>query len=132
MAGFTVDEGLSYIGNVIYKAATQETYTMGLFVNAPGALTTSSVWANVTQPTGTGYSEITLVAGSFTVSAAGVVTYPLQAWTATDNWSADVQGYYIRNNNGTPKLVHVEYRPAGGFAMTPGKTYEVDLSVDTS
>ena len=131
MAGFTVDEGQSYIGSVVYAAGTQETYTLGLFTNAPGALTTTSTWAAVTQPSGSGYAEKTLSAGSFSVSATGVVTYPTQTWTATDNWTGDVQGYYIRNNNGTPKLVHVEYRDAGGFSMLNGRTYEVDLSVDT-
>lgn len=132
MAGFTVDEGLSYFGNIIYKAGTQETYTLGLFTNAPGGLTQASAWAAVTQPTGTGYAEITLVAGTFVVSATGVVTYPQQQWTASDTWNADVQGYYVRNNNASPVLVHVQYRDDGGFTMTDGKIYTVDLGVDTS
>jgi hypothetical protein len=132
MAGFTANEGQSYIANVVYKAATQETYTLGLFVNAAGVLTETSVWANVTQPSGGGYAEITLVAGSFTVDGLGVTTYPLQSWTATGDWDADVYGYYIRNNNATPKLVHVEYRPGGAFTMLAGRTDQVDLSTDTS
>jgi len=132
MAGFTVNEGLSYIGNVLYKAATQETFSLGLFTNAPATLTQTSAWAAITQPTGSGYAEKTLVAGTFTVSAAGVVTYPQEQWTAGDTWSADVQGYYIRNNNASPVLIHVQYRDDGAFTMTNGKIYTVDLGVDTS
>ena len=132
MAGITVNEGLSYLGNVIYKAGTQETYTLGLFTNAVGALTETSTWSSVTQPSGTGYAEITLVAGTFTVDANGTVTYPQQEWTATADWTGTVQGYYIRNNNGTPVLVHVQYRDDGGYEMLTGRLYTVDLSVDTS
>lgn len=133
MAGITVNEGLSYIGNVLYKAATQETFTIGLFTNAAGTLDETSVWAGITQPAGSGYAEITLVAGTWTVDANGTVTYPQQQWTAGDNWTGgDITGYYIRNNNGSPVLVHLEYRDAGSFAMTNGRIYTVDLSVDTS
>jgi len=133
MAGFTVDEGQNYIANVIYKAATQETYTLGLFVNAAGTLTTGSVWANVTEPSGAGYAEITLVAGTFTVDSGGEVTYPQQQWTATGDWSGgSIQGYYVRNNNASPKLIHVQYRDDAGFDMLTGRIYTVDLGVITT
>ena len=133
MPGITVNEGLSYFGNVLYKAATQETYTLGLFTNAAGTLTATSAWAAVTQPSGSGYAEITLVAGTFVVSADGTVTYPQQQWTAGDDWTGgDIQGYYIRNNNGSPVLVHVQERDDGGFTMLTGRLYTVDLSVDSS
>ena len=133
MAGLTVNEGLSYIGNVLYKGSTQETFTLGLFTNTTGTLTASSEWADITQPSGTGYAEITLVAGTFVVSADGTVTYPQQSWTAGADWSpGDVYGYYIRNNNGTPVLIHIQYRDQGVFTMTDGKVYTVDLGIDTS
>ena len=133
MAGFTTDEGQEYIADLIYAAGTQETYTMGLFVNAAGTLTTSSVWANVTQPSGTGYAEKTLVAGTFVVDSGGEVTYPQQQWTASDDWTGgDIQGYYIRNNAGTPRLIHVQYRDDAGFSMLTGRVYTVDLSVVTT
>ncbi len=133
MAGITVNEGLAYIGGVLYTGATQEDLTIGLFVNAAGTLTATSEWADVTQPAGAGYAEIALVQGTFVVDTDGTTTYPQQQWTATANWTGgDVQGYYIRNNNGSPVLLHVEYRLNGGFAMTNGRIYTVDLSVDTS
>lgn len=133
MAGFTTNEGLEYLGTIIYKGATQENLTLGLFTNITGDLTTASEWADVTQPTGTGYAEVSLVQGTFVVSATGVVTYPQQSWTATDDWtSGDVYGYYIRNNAGTPILLHVQYRDDGVFTMTEGRRYTVDLGIDTS
>jgi hypothetical protein len=133
MAGFTVDEGLAYLGNVLYKGATQENLTMGLFTNVSATLDQTAEWTDITQPVGTGYAEITLVQGTFTVSATGVVTYPQQSWTATADWTTgDVYGYYIRNNNGTPVLLHVQYRDLGVFQMTNGKVYTVDLDIDTS
>lgn len=132
MAGFTVNDGLEYFGNVLYKEATQETYTIGLFVNLPGIITTSSTWASITEPAGSGYAEITLVSGTWVVTG-DVITYPIQTWTAGDTWSGgDVQGYYIRNNNASPVLVHAQYRDEGGFSMSSGDLYEVDLSIDSS
>jgi hypothetical protein len=131
MAGFSPDEGLNYLGNVIYKGGTQEDLTLGLFTDSD--LDTSSVWADVTEPSGTGYAEISLVQGTFTVSAAGVVTYPQQIWTASDDWSpGDIYGYYVRNNNATPKLLHVQYRDDGVFTMSTGRLYTVDLGIDTT
>ena len=133
MAGFTVDEGLSYIGNVLYKGATQEDLTIGLFTNVGGDLNQTAVWTDVTEPVGSGYAEITLVQGTFTVSSLGVVTYPQQSWTAGADWSpGDVYGYYIRNNNGSPVLLHVQYADDGVFQMTDGNVYTVDLDIDTS
>lgn len=133
MAGFTTNEGLEYLGTIVYKGATQQNLTLGLFTNVAGNLTTASVWADVTQPSGSGYTEYVLGQGSFVVSSAGVVTYPQQSWTATADWSpGGVYGYYIRNNAGTPVLLHVQYRDDGIFTMTNGRVYTVDLGIDTS
>lgn len=131
MAGFTTNEGLAYIGGLIYTGDTRQDLTLGLFTNS--SLDETSVWADVTQPSGSGYAEVSLSTGSFGVSADGTVTYPQQTWIAGADWSpGTVYGYYIRNDAGTPALVHVEFRAEGAFEMTNGKVYAVDLSVDTS
>jgi hypothetical protein len=133
MAGFSPNEGLNYLGNIIYKGATQENLTLGLFTNVTDDLTETSVWADVTQPSGSGYAEVSLTQGTFTVAADGFVTYPQQSWTANADWSpGTVYGYYVRNNAGTPKLLHVQYRDGGAFDMTLGRVYTVDLGIDTS
>ena len=135
MAGLTVNEGLVYFANLLYKGGTQYNLTLGLFTNAAGTLSESSVWADITQPgTGSGYEERSLSQGSFTVDAQGDVTYsPQQQWTATADWTGgDVTGYYIRNQDPSPKLVHIQYRDSGTFPMTNGRVYTVDLTVDTS
>ena len=133
MPGITVDEGKNYIGNVLHKGATQENVTLGLFTNASGTLDTTSQWSDITQPSGSGYAEISLTQGNFVVSATGVITYPQQSWTASADWSpGDVYGYYVRNNAGTPILLYIQYRDDGVFSMTDGQVYTVDLGIDTS
>lgn len=132
MTGITAYEGTQYIGNVLYKGATQEDLYLGLFT-APAVPNTSTEWGDITQPSGTGYAEIQLTTGNFTVSALGVVTYPQQVFTAGDDWSpGSVYGYYIRNDAGTPVILHMELLNSPPFQMTAGRKIAIDLSVDTS
>ncbi len=131
MAGITPEEGQDYIAEVLYSQdVSPQTLTLGLFTNSAGALTETSLWANVSQPTGTGYAEVTLTAGSWGVASGGVSTFPQQSWTAGADWSADVTGYYIRTGEGTPRLLHFEYGSAPR-TMSTGNVYIVDLSTDT-
>ena len=96
MAGITPIEGQDYIAELIYSQdVTASNLKLGLFVNTTGNLTVSSAWANVTQASGTGYSEKDLTAASWTISSGGVATFAQQSWTATADWAADVYGYYI-------------------------------------
>ena len=134
MAGLTVNEGLNYIASLIYPTATRYDLTIGLLTNAAGTLSETSAWADITQPSGTGYAEIALTNGNFSVDAQGDVTYsPQLQWTAGSDWTGgDITGYYIRNQNASPVLVHIEYRDSGSFPMTNGRIYTVDLTVDTS
>lgn len=130
MAGFTVNEGLDYIASVVYAAGSTSTLKLGLFTNVAGDLGLTSQWADVTQPSGSGYAEIDLATGSFSVTD-GVVTYPQQSFTASSDWSpGDVYGYYVRTASGI--LVHAQYRDDGVFQMTEGRVFTVDLGIDTS
>ena len=132
MAGITPLEGQDYIAELLYpQSLVAQTLLLGLFTNTTGNLVEASTWANVTQPTGGGYAEITLSTGSFTVNSGGVTTYPKQSWTASADWSADIYGYYVRTNEGTPRLLHFEYNDAGARTMSSGNLYSVDLSTDT-
>lgn len=132
MAGITPNEGQDYVAEVLYPQSTAvAAYSLGLFTNLPNVLTETSVWAHVTEPTGTGYLEISLVAGNFVVSAGGVTTYPQQSWTAVADWNLPVYGYYIRTQEGTPRLLHFEYNAQGARTMSTGNVYTVDLSTDT-
>lgn len=132
MSGITTNEGTNYFGNVIYKAATRQDLTLGLFT-APTAPDADTEWGDITQPSGSGYAEISLTTGNFTVSASGTITYPQQVFTAAADWSpGDIYGYYIRNDAGTPILVHIELLDDPPFTMTNGRKIAIDLSVDTS
>lgn len=131
MAGITPLEGQDYIAEVLYpQSLVAQTLILGLFTNTSGALTESSVWANINEPTGAGYAEITLSTGSWTVNSGGVSTYPQQVWTATADWNLPVYGYYVRTDEGTPRIKHFEYN-VGARTMSNGNVYTVDLSTDT-
>lgn len=132
MAGVTPNEGQDYIAEVLYSQGTSpQGLTLGLFSNVTDSLTETSQWASVTQASGTGYAEITLTAGSFSIASGGVATFPQQSWVAGADWAADVYGYYVRTNEGSPRLLHFEYSPQGARVMTAGNVYTVDLSTDT-
>jgi hypothetical protein len=132
MAGITPVEGQDYIAEVLYSQGTAvQSYTMGLFVNTTGVLTVSSAWADVTQASGAGYAEKPLTPGTFTISTGGVATYPSQSWIATGSWALPVYGYYIRTQEGTPRILHFEYSPNGSRVMDDGDIYSVDLSTNT-
>ena len=132
MAGITPLEGQDYIAELIYSQdVTASNLELGLFVNTTGVLTESSVWTDVTEASGTGYAEISLTAGSWTIASGGVATFAQQSWTATADWAADVYGYYIRTTEATPRILHFEYNPNGARAMATGNIYAVDLSTDT-
>lgn len=132
MAGFTPNEGENYIARVLYGGETRTSLTAGLFTNNT-QFTDTVVWANITQPTGGNYAEIALTDGSFdTTSGTGVTTYPLLTWTATgSDFSAPIYGYYIRNTEGTPKILHIEANPGGAKTVLENDSYTVDLTTDT-
>jgi len=132
MAGITPTEGQDYIAEVLYSQDTSpETLLLGLFTNVTDDLTSSSVWADVTVPTGTGSDEITLTAGSWSIASGGVATFPQQSWVADGDWTGDVYGYYLRTQEVTPRIVHFEYSTTGAREMTDGNVYTVDLSTNT-
>ena len=129
MSGITTNEGQSYIAEAVYQQLPLD-LMMGLFTNVSG-LGVTSTWATITQPSGGGYAEVALVAGTFVVAAGGVTTYPLQIWTATGgDISPAVYGYYIRTVEATPRLLHFEFN-LSPRTVTDGDSYKVDLSTDT-
>ena len=132
MAGITPTEGQDYIAQVIYSQETApQDLTLGLFVDAAGVLLEAAAWADINQASGAGYAEINLTAGSWTVATSGVATYASQSWIATGDWVADVYGYYIRTQEGTPRILHFEYSPNGARTMANGNVYTVDMSANT-
>lgn len=129
MAGITPNEGQSYIAEAVYQQLGLD-LALGLFTNN-GGLSVSSTWASITQPTGGGYAEKLLDAGTFAVAAGGVTTYPQQTWTASGGaMSPAIYGYYVRTVEATPRLLHFEFN-ASPRSVADGDSYKVDLSTDT-
>jgi hypothetical protein len=127
MAGVTPTEGKTLILQLIYNQDTTDRgagLELGLFTNP--SLSEASVYADITQPTGTGYAVKTLTDGSWTVTA-GEATYAPQTWTAGGDWTGTVWGYYIAAKGTTNRLLHYQFDSAGRTIVS-GDSYAVDLS----
>lgn len=125
MAGVTPTEGLSFIGDQVYNNVD---LIVGLFTNA--ALDASAVWADIIQPTGNGYAEITIPAGTWEVVNGNItLTAPID-FTANGGAFGPVYGAYIRSSGASPSLLHFEVNPSVDTPHTVNDTqvYRVDFS----
>ena len=106
--------------------------TLILYVNLPDSLDDESVYADLVQPTGSGYAPVPLN-GVF-ASADGVVTYDhgttdyieFQNTHASVNWWQPVTGAAIIGGAG-PYLLHFHDMPAP-LTMMPGQKLGVDIA----
>jgi hypothetical protein len=107
--------------------------TLILYTNTADSLTDSTLYSNLTQPTGTGYAAVSL-SGVWS-SADGIVSYDhgtpddviFENTHASANWSAPVVGAAIIGGAG-PYLLHFMDAPEAPITMTPGQKFRVDLS----
>ena len=114
------------IGPAVYVSGSLE---LRAYVNTAGSLTDSTVFADMTEPAGTGYAPITL-SGTYSFTN-GVVTYddgtpdnPL--WTAGNNWTGgDVTGSFLTDG---VYVLHFKDLALGATTMTTGTILEIDLS----
>lgn len=125
MAGVTPEEGEDFVLTSYLKAA--DTF-IGLFINSSG-LGQDSVWADISPQTGTGYSEKTLTAASWTV-ATGEATYADQDFIASGSDWDTTYGYYIRT--AANDLLHFQVNDAGAVDVADTQTYRVVLSLTAS
>lgn len=123
--------GTSYEGidNVIVPAV----YTgldLRLYTNAPDSLAKTTVLADLTYPSGTGYATITL-SGTWS-STNGVVTYdhgtpdnPVFTNSGGSDWTGTVVGAAI--TDGT-YLLHWKDFTSGPLTVVPARDVEIDIS----
>ena len=134
MTGLTTTDGATLFSNMAFKGADANrgsSLQLGLFTNASG-LTSATVLASITEPTGGAYARITLADASWSVSA-GIASYALQTFTATGSgYTGTIYGYFIASTGTTPKLLALEIDPSGSFNMAIGDTYAVTPSVTIS
>lgn len=122
----TANEGRDKI--ISDRVYTSSTLDLRLYANAADSLGPTTVFADLVEPTGTGYAPITL-SGVFS-EADGVVSYdsdPTFENTETgggSNWSNQIQGVVM--TDGT-YVLHFQDLVAP-VTMTPGKKLKVDLS----
>lgn len=128
MAGITPNEGEDLILNLIYKNGDVNrggSLKLGLFTNASG-LSETSVLADITEPSGGGYAQITLTDASWIVSGQQA-SYATQTFNATATWTP-IYGYFIATTGTAAKLLHFEVDPNGPIILNNGDSHEVDLS----
>jgi len=121
----TPDEGKdSIIVPAVYTGLDLRAY-----VNTANSLDADTVFADLTEPTGSGYAAIAL--DQSWSSSAGVVTYDHGTpddprWTAGDNWAGgDIVGVAI--TDGT-YVLHFKDLSEGPVSMTTDKVLVVDIS----
>lgn len=127
----TPDEGQDNI--IAARVYTSSTLELRLYVNNQDSLGESTVFADMVEPTGTGYAPITL-AGTYSATD-GVVTYdhgtpddPVFQNTESEggsNWSQAVKGAWI--TDGT-YVLHFQDFADPSVTMTPGKKLKIDIS----
>lgn len=128
MATFgTPNEGLSYIAG---KVDITGVLSLIVYTNTADSLTSSSVYADLTQPTSTGGYAPILLDGTWSISN-GIATYVHSTpthptWTATGVWSATGRGVAMVNVSAT-KILHFKDL-TNPFVAALGKKLEVDLS----
>lgn len=126
----TPDEGQdNVLGARIYTTGTLQ---FRLYTNLADSLDESTVFADLTEPTGTGYGPIVL-SGVYSFNN-GVVTYdhgtpddPVFENTESEggsNWSNPITGVFM--TDGTYVLHFQDL--VTSVTMTPGKKLQVDLS----
>lgn len=124
----TPDEGQDLIAARVYDG----TLEFRLYANTADSLDETTVFADIVEPTGTGYAPIPL-AGVYT-STDGVVTYDhgtpddpvfenLNAGGGS-NWSNPITGAFM-----TDGVVVLHFKDlSSSVTMTPGKKLKIDLS----
>lgn len=134
MAGGVAAEGLVVMGDLVFKGSNADrgtTLQLGLFTNSVNlAALKALALTSITEPTGGSYARKTLTDASW-VNTDGVLTYPLQTFTAgSGGYSGQVYGYFIATTGTTPRLLAVEIDPAGPYTMNAGDPYNIYLTAN--
>lgn len=132
MAGFTPNEGETLIAQVIHQRTHVDrdaTLKLGLFTNASVGETTA--YSAITQPTGTGYAEITLTDASWNVTG-DVASYAQQTFTGgAGGWTGSIYGYYIAtvSSGGTRRAMYIEVDATGPHTIAENDTYKITPNI---
>ena len=114
------------VGPNVYTSALQ----IRLYTNTKDSLGNSTVLADMTEPSGTGYAAITL-SGTFTTTN-GVVDYdhgsgtnPVFENTGGVDWTGDVTGSFITDG---VYVLHFKDFSSAAQTVVPGAQIEIDVS----
>lgn len=130
MAGFIPIEGRLMRGSVVWMNLASNRLPhmeLGLFTNPDVDIHTTA--AEITEPTGGGYSRIPLLDENWDVDVEEAeFFYPQQAFEAEgSDMVGDIHGYFImlRAIDNSPFVVVFEKDPTGPFTLKKGDKYSV-------
>ena len=135
MAGFVPNQGEALIASLVCQRILTDRdadLEIGLFTNS--SVSEATTLADLTEPTGGGYTRKTLTDGSWTGSGDSRA-YAQQTFTATGGaYSAPVYGYFIATKaaGGTPRLLFIEVDGSGPFTMVQNASYQITPNVTVS
>lgn len=128
----TPNEGQQLVGNLVFKNTDANRGTslqLGLFTNTT-PLTVTSVLADVTEPTGGGYTRKTLADAEWAVDSNGVCTYAKQVFSAIGSaYNADITGFFLATTGTAGKLLRFQIEDTA-IQVAEDESYSVTPSID--
>lgn len=121
MPAITPNQGRQFAGEKVYKTDNLEL----LLYTGPTSPTSATVYGDITEVSGFGYSRATLAAGSWTVNADGTVSFAQQSFTPSGGEWTGVRGYAIVTTEGTPRILHIEQGPGAPYTVADGQPFLV-------
>jgi hypothetical protein len=129
---YTPEEGQQLIANLIFKQVDSNRGTdleLGSMTNTTG-IGETTVYGDITEPTGGNYARYPLLDTGWTISSAGLVSYVKQVFTATVTpYSADITGFFICTTGVAPKLLRVQVEDAAAN-IAVNESYAVTPTID--
>ena len=125
MALTVPDVGENTMLDMILKDASPNAQELHLYSAISPAISETTVVANFTEATFTGYALITLVRATWNAASGGTSTYPQQSWSPTS--SETIIGYWVEEVTGG-EVMWVEPFTASR-ALNNGDTLNLDLSI---
>lgn len=126
---FTAKEGRVRVAQDIHNGQQITGFKLVLFTNAAGNLTEDSIASNLSQPTGGGYTPVSIAQSGWTVDASGNVTRPAIDFVPVgSNYSAPITGAAtLITYSGVDYLYGVNYFDAARTIIVGGREV-IDLN----
>ena len=126
MSGVATIEGRTLMATLL---ATQN-MEIGLFTNS--SVSSSTLHADLTEPTGGGYARKSLSPANWNVSGDTVTYNTVQSFVASGGgMSGSVKGYFVCTSSAPKKLIEivVDSNLGAGITLSTGANYDVTPAI---